>query len=110
MDPEMQALRHQSDALARSGAAFRRGLVGLPAMFEGRDLCVARSAVRSRREIEGGGFDLMPDFVGRVDMAAFPWFTPVKGAHLVIDGAPYMITEVAKIQLGGEWFFGLGKA
>lgn len=109
MSPEMQALRTQSTEFSAQGAAFRRELVAEPATYAGRALCVAFSAVRSRREIEAGGFEVMPDFIGRVDKSAYPWFTPAKGAIILIGSARYKITEIANIRLGNEWFFALGK-
>lgn len=101
--------RASVQAFALRATAERRKVFGQPATSAGKPLCVAHSAVRSHRDVEAGGFDVLPAFVGRVDMAAYPWFTPVKGAHLIVDGEPYMITEIAKIQLAGEWFFALGK-
>lgn len=112
----MQALREQSQCLAQDGAAFRRGLTASPAIYATRRLCVAFSAVRFRREIEAGGFELQPDFIGRVDVAAYPWFLPTAaaakaalGQPITIDGLTYKIVEVAPIRLGGEILIGLGK-
>lgn len=102
--------RRQQDAFARQGAAHRRQTSGDAATYQGRALCVTHSAVRSHRDIEATGFTGIPDFVGRVDMAAYPWFTPVNGEKILIDGRAYKIGEIAKIQRGGEWWFALGKA
>jgi hypothetical protein len=94
---------------ARQTAASRREIFAIPATYEGRALCVSHSAVRSHRDIAAAGFENMPDFLGRVDMAAYPWFTPLCGKNILIDGRAYKIGEIAKITLGGEWWFSLKK-
>jgi hypothetical protein len=98
-------------AFAAEAASSRREAFGDPdCTYAGRALCVTHSAVRSHRDIAAAGFETMPDFVGRVDMAASPWFTPASGAKIIIDGQAYKLGEIAKIQLGGEWWFSLKKA
>lgn len=98
-------------AFAARGAATRRRVFGDPdCSYAGRSLCVAHSAVRSYRDIAGAGFETMPDFVGRVDVAAFPWFEPRSGEKILVGGLAYKIGEIADLQLGGEWWFSLKKA
>lgn len=111
--------RAQSDRFAAQGARERREVNGTLFTWSGapgKTLCGAFSAVRSRREIEAGGFEQQPDFIARVDVAAFPWFLPTiadckaaLGSSITIDGETYMIVEVAPLILGGERFLGLGK-
>lgn len=103
--------RCQVESFARQGAALRRRTSGDPdCSYAGRRLCVTHSAVRSHRDIADAGFEHLPDFVGRVDMAAFPWFEPKSGEKILVAGRAYKIGEIAKIRLGGEWWFSLKKA
>jgi hypothetical protein len=102
--------RRQQATFAAQGAALRRQTQGVPATYAGKPLCLTHSAVRSHRDIAAAGFETMPDFVARVDMAAYPWFTPQSGQPIVIDGQAYKLAEIAKIQLAGEWWFSLKKA
>ncbi len=103
--------RQQAASFAAQGAALRRQTSGDPdCEYAGRQICVTHSAVRSHRDIAAAGFETMPDFVGRVDMAAFPWFTPKSGEELLVGGLSYKIGEIARLQHGGEWWFSLKKA
>ncbi|AKC83771.1 hypothetical protein IMCC26134_15080 [Verrucomicrobia bacterium IMCC26134] len=102
--------RSQAAAFAAQGAAHRHATDAEPATYAGQEICVYYTAIRTGREIEAGGFGVLPDIVARVNMAIYPDFTPVKGALLTIGGVPYLIGEIAAIHRGGEWWFALGKA
>ena len=105
----MSFSRRQALSFAAQGAALRRKISGQPATYGSRALCIAASAVRTHRDMEGSGFEVLPDFIARVDRAAYPWFTPVLGSNLVFGGLAYKITEIAPILDGGEWRLGLKK-
>lgn len=81
MDPEMQALREQSAALARQGAAFRRALNGISFTWQDRTYCGTFSALRTSQEQDdqGGGFSLSASCTLRVDRATADGFRPAKG-------------------------------
>ncbi len=109
--------RRQQDAFARQGAAHRRAVNAdpdKPAIFEGKPLCVSRTGIAHRREIEAGGFEQMPDAVVRVDRAAYPWFLPTEAAAkaavgklLTLEGVPLKIVEAKR--LDAEIVLTLGK-
>lgn len=100
----------QARRFSAQGAALSRAVNGQPAKYQGRDYTVALSAVTTRRQIEAGGFEVAPDFIARIDVAAYPAFNPVIGGELVVSGVAYKIVEIAKIVLGGELRIALAKA
>jgi hypothetical protein len=104
------SLRSQRIQLAAQGARERREVYGAEATYEGVVYCIALSAVTKRRDVEAGGFELQPDFVGRIDVAKYPAFLPVLGKNLTVSGQNYMITAVAPSTLGGEIRIELAKS
>jgi hypothetical protein len=102
--------RTQLTSFAAQGAAQRRETTGQLATYLGVEYCLVMSAITDRRQIEAGGFDLMPSFVARIDVARYPDFAPVLGGYLTVSGVPYLIAEIAPILQGGEIRLALAKA
>ena len=83
----------ESDILAD----FRQLLAehGVNARWQGLDLLVLASRVRSEQQIDMGGFVESPDLSVRVLKSAFPDALPKFGEKVEVAGLAYRISRVA---------------
>ena len=72
-------------------------------------LRACHSAVRNRKDLRDGGFEMSHDFIARLRRSEV-FFTPCEEALFSIRGRTYIISEVVDNELSGEWKFGLRSA
>ena len=68
---------------------------GVKARWQGIDLLVLVSRVKSEQQIAMGGFVESPDLSLRVPKAAFPNTRPKFGERIEVDGTEYRISQVS---------------
>lgn len=106
--------RKQLTSFAAQGAALRRATVSTPFTWSGapgKTFCGTFSGLSSRRQIEAGPFEVLPDATLRVQISAYPAFVPALGQTLTVEGRAFLITEILQPLAGSdEWRIALGKA
>jgi hypothetical protein len=68
---------------------------GTAAAWNGLNLSVLVSRLRSEQQIEIGGFVESPDLSVRVAKSVFPAALPKMGERILVDGAAYRIAKVS---------------
>ena len=68
---------------------------GTAALWNGLNLSVLVSRLRSEQQIDIGGFVESPDLSVRVAKSAFPAAMPKMGERILVDGAAYRISKVS---------------
>jgi hypothetical protein len=89
----------------------------MSARYAGRDLCVTRTGIEHRRQMDEGGFALMPEATVRVCIEAYPWFIPDEAAARAALGQPFTlagqtlkVATVKRLPMAGEIVVTLAKA